>query len=275
LLSFVALLPAVISPLVLPAMFVGMWRSLVAPIDRGMGGSPMARAMENTGGPPVPRVFQSAHLRFCIFLTAALPLFVLVVHSLLYWRGKMASFGEPRYLLVVAPFWGVLSARGWEWIFDRMNWRHPLRWAGGAVFLPLGLNLLHPVVPVPLSHDWQSARAMARWYETDSASIPHKVVIAAHPGIFYFLGTNPHDSPDLGLGSLHSAASGTVLIWDPIFCETNASADFTLTLDEIRRAGWKEIPAPDPYEANADSVRAVVREANDPRSHWHVFANSP
>ena len=34
---------------------------------------------------------------------------------------------------------------------------------------------------------------------------------------------------------------GTLLIWDPIFSETNASADNTLTLTEIRQAGWKEL----------------------------------
>ena len=45
-------------------------------------------------------------------LTAAIPLGVLLVHSLLYRLGKMASYGEPRYLLVVPPFWAALSAGG-------------------------------------------------------------------------------------------------------------------------------------------------------------------
>ncbi|HET6250190.1 MAG TPA: hypothetical protein VFE47_21040 [Tepidisphaeraceae bacterium] len=261
LLTFVALLPAVVSPLVLPATLVGIWRSLSFK-------PPAADDVDGTGKGDHP-------LRFCIFLTAAIPMLVLGVHSLFYWLGKMASDGEARYLLAVAPFWGVLSARGWEQISLRMKWRHPLRWAAAAIALPILVNLFHPIVPVRLSHDWASAREMARWYQNFSISSPGHPIIAAHPGIFYFLQLNSHDSPDMAANSLHHAAPGTILIWDPIFSDTNASADEMLGLDEILHApGWKEISAPDPYEANLDSVRKVIRDPNDPRSHWHVFVQS-
>ena len=46
------------------------------------------------------------HESRCRALVAFLPLMILVVHSLLYRPGRMASNGEPRYMLVVAPFWG-------------------------------------------------------------------------------------------------------------------------------------------------------------------------
>jgi hypothetical protein len=52
------------------------------------------------------RVFVNDHRARCEVLIAVIPIGVLVVHSLLYWRGLMASNGELRYMLTVAPFWG-------------------------------------------------------------------------------------------------------------------------------------------------------------------------
>ena len=65
-------------------------------------------------------------------LIALIPLMIFTGHSLLFALGKLASNGELRYMLVVAPFWGLLSARGWEWIFARMSWQGVYRWAGVA-----------------------------------------------------------------------------------------------------------------------------------------------
>ena len=39
------------------------------------------------------------------------PLGILAVHSYLHWRGKMASNGELRYMLIVAPFWSIRPVR--------------------------------------------------------------------------------------------------------------------------------------------------------------------
>jgi hypothetical protein len=52
-------------------------------------------------------------------LIAAVPLMIFVGHSVLYALGKMASNGELRYMLIVAPFWALLAARGWEWVWER------------------------------------------------------------------------------------------------------------------------------------------------------------
>jgi len=106
-LHFVALLPAVTSPLVFPATLLGVWRSFVD---------------------ATPDV----HLARCQRLIAIIPLLILVGHSLLYATGKLASSGELRYMLVVAPFWGLLSARGWEWVFARFNRRRTVTWAGAG-----------------------------------------------------------------------------------------------------------------------------------------------
>ena len=132
LLALVAVLPVVISPLVMPAMIVGIWQSL-----RGLRPGKFHRADQGIADE------QACHLQQSRALTALLPLFVLTAHSLLYWLGDMGSFGEARYLLVVAPFWGVLSARGWEWAFSRLQWNHPVRWAAIAVVpLPILANAI-------------------------------------------------------------------------------------------------------------------------------------
>src|SRR5205814_8039293 len=96
-LHFVMLMPAVASPMIFPALCVGVWLTLRAWAKRNL----------------------------VEVLIALVPLLVLAGHSILYATGKMASSGEMRYMLVVAPFWGLLAAKGWAWIFDAMHWRRP------------------------------------------------------------------------------------------------------------------------------------------------------
>ncbi len=112
LLYFVAVLPMLVGPFAFPAMWIGMWRNLSYRLAgcRGCG---------NIGSHG--------------WLMAALPLAILIGHSLLFWLGKFSSSGSPRYLLIVAPLWGCLSARGWEWVFTRLRWPRPLSWAALAV----------------------------------------------------------------------------------------------------------------------------------------------
>jgi len=46
------------------------------------------------------------------FLIAVIPFLILFAHSVIYALGLMASNGELRYMLIVAPFWALLAARG-------------------------------------------------------------------------------------------------------------------------------------------------------------------
>jgi hypothetical protein len=108
-LHFVMLMPAVASPMIFPALCVGVWVCF----RKGRG---------------LIRESASDHDATLDLLIAAIPLLVLAGHSILYATGKMASSGEMRYMLVVAPFWGLLAAKGWAWIFDALSWRRPLRW---------------------------------------------------------------------------------------------------------------------------------------------------
>ena len=358
LLTLVAMLPTVISPLVMPAMIIGIWLSVR--FGRGTGGPPVyssegfaswtdvhphenpvrgadptetASAPTGSGadaeltGRAAPttqpqrredakmrrdsrislrlRVFaplraknlyavflarrkslqsenaltdsdaDDLHLRLCRVLIAALPLFVLSAHSLLYWLGDMGSYGEARYLLVVAPFWGVLSARGWEWVFDRLRWNHPIRWAGAAVLIvPIIANAIHPVVPVRPSPDWQIAREVAKWYRSDPAiRSRYPKIMAAHPAIFYYLDINPYGSPQVrswDLQTLHDHGPGTVLIWDPVFGPFNSSANRAFKVDQIAKHGWIEIPVP---AAHGIAVKNVDPKAGDVGGAWHIFVS--
>ncbi|HET6248257.1 MAG TPA: hypothetical protein VFE47_11210 [Tepidisphaeraceae bacterium] len=286
--AFIIILPMVISPMVLPAMFLGIWRSLGAlrrlapahreddfdfdsdlPFDAG------ASAAARSDSPSQCAVDQQ-HLKLCIVLTAALPVFVLIAHSVLFWRGKMASAGEARYLIVVAPFWGVLSARGWEWAFARFQLRRPLLWAAAAVLLPpLLVNAIFPGVPIPFWHDWNSARQITAWYETSPLRKTHPKVTTSHPGVYYFLGVDPYGSPtvvDWGKDTLRKRPADTLLIWDPNFGPKNACEELTMDLAEIRRSGWVEIPTGLSLKETGDSADDHGKhESGDPERSWHVF----
>jgi hypothetical protein len=163
-LHFVALLPAVTSPLVFPATLLGGWRSLVERFD-------------------------DRHRRHCQRLIAVIPLLILVGHSVLYATGRLASSGELRYMLVVAPFWGLLSARGWEWAFARFAWRRPLAWAGAAALAGALANVVYPVVPLAPKpdEDYAKAKRFVEWHRRSGIDENYPRVCAAQVFVYYFL----------------------------------------------------------------------------------------
>lgn len=257
LLSFVAQLPVIVSPLVLPGTLLGIGRAF-------------SRDREETT--------DDAHLAHCRRWIALIPLLVLVAHSLLYWTGRLASFGEIRYLLVVAPLWGVLSAQGWEWIFARFQWRHPLAWAAAAILAPIAIDFYHPVVPIPLSQDWKIAQDLATLLNSPRFE-RRPLLMAAHPGLFYFLDISPRDPSRTRFWKLDEVTArkpNTILVWDPIYGDQNASASSAITLDSIRRAGWREIRrinvSPDELVARPDLAKLPPVDA---RRAWHVFSSDP
>src|SRR5688572_18016059 len=157
-LHFVAALPIITSPLIFPATLIGVGASVTA-----------------------ARSFLRDHVARCQVLIVVLPLLILVGHSALYATGKMASNGELRYMLVVAPFWGLLSAKGWEWVFMKLAWRRPMLWAGLAAILPAFVNLYWQVIPLTMSDDWHFARMIAQRYEQSELRHRHPYVCASHP----------------------------------------------------------------------------------------------
>jgi hypothetical protein len=215
-------------------------------------------------------------------MTALIPLSILGVHSLLYWTGKMASYGEPRYLLVAAPFWAVLSARGWEWVWDQTGWRRPLRWAGALSLLPALALLVHPVLPLRRPAHWAVAEQVAVEYRVRLAPEGYTKVMAAHPAVFYYLGVSPTDKTrvvDWTRQAVENPPPGTVLVWDPIYGPRNAHVDRALTAEEITKAGW--VPMPELDGRLAQTVDAAVATPTpDPAERiavgggWRVFVSA-
>ena len=218
-LQFVAQLPVVVSPFVLPAVLIGV----------GLSFSRDKLAPDNR------------HPRVCRVAAAFIPLFVLTVHSVLSATGKMASFGEPRYLLVAAPFWAVLAARGWEWVFDRCDWRQPVRWAVVAALLPAAALLYHRVLPLRTPAHWHAAEAFATEYRRQLQPNGYPRVLAAHPAVHYYCGIDPQDetlAADWRKEVIASVPAGTVLVWDPVYSTRNAHEDRVVTPQDVRKAGW-------------------------------------
>ena len=256
-LSFVAQLPVIVSPLVLPATLLGIGRTF-------------------TREPA--EAHDDRHLLHCRRWLALIPLLVLVAHSLLYWTGRLASFGEIRYLLVVAPLWGVLSAQGWEWVFARFQWRHPLAWATAAILAPIVINFYHSVVPIGLSTDWKIAQSLATWLDSPRVQ-GRPMLMAAHPGLFYFLDISPRDPTRTRFwkgDEVTARKPNTILIWDPIYGDQNASQSAAITLDSIRRAGWREIrrinASKDVLAPRPDLAKLPPDDAH---RAWHVFSSDP
>jgi hypothetical protein len=89
--QFIALLPALVGPVVLPGFLLG--------------------AISLTRQNASRHSTYQARVGLAVLAT---PTIVLIAHSLLYYFGKMASNGELRYMLVAAPFWAAITAFGWE-----------------------------------------------------------------------------------------------------------------------------------------------------------------
>jgi hypothetical protein len=166
---------------------------------------------------------------------------ILVGHSYLYWRGKMSSSGELRYMLVAAPFWGLLTAKGWEWIFDRCRLRGVFLWAGVAAILPIGANVMWRCIPIKYSSDWVRAEEVAKWYRSTPLLKDYPRLMASHVGIHYFGDISTTDkfrAVQWHRKNIVAPPDGTILIWDPMYGVYNSDTDHCIQVDEIRRAGW-------------------------------------
>ncbi len=238
LLKYVGMMPAFTGPLVFPATLIGIGLCLAMPWRRAW------------------RILTTDQRGRCDVLIAALPLMILVGHSLLTWLGKMGSNGEIRYMLVVAPFWALLAARGWEWTFARLDWRHPLAWAAVAAALPLVTNRFYTVLPQRPMPDWVEAARIAKWYRDTQATTYPRIALA-HPGLEFALDL-PRDGGrivDWKRSTIATVPSGTLLVWDRVDGLFNADATRSIPLDEIRRDGW--VPIDTPFTGGA--------------GEWHFF----
>lgn len=258
LLHFVAALPAIVSPLVFPAVIVGIGRSL--------GGL---------------RLWAMSHRQRVQWLIAATALMILSVHSLLYWQGKMASNGELRYLLVVAPMWALLAAYGSEWLAQRLEWRRPVTFAAVAVLVPICFNFVYRVLPLQLTPESARSREVAQWYLQSRYVADYPRILATARDVYYFLDLSPTDPQRSAYWTEHTLADaqdnrtrGIVLVWDPVYGLHNANDELRMTLQQILDAGWipvKVFSDAPPAGKHTRLSELARRIQNDKLQDWIVF----
>jgi hypothetical protein len=194
------------------------------------------------------------HVGRCELFAVGLPWGILVGHSLLWWMGKMASSGELRYLLVVAPLWGVIGAIGFERSLQAvgaLSDRHsrwavarPVLLAGLLAILPALANAKFQVVPFKQHADYQLGYDVAHWYQADAdlqARYPR--VAASHPSVYLALDISPTDHDRSAVGGkelLAARPAGVLYVWDALFSTHNADAAMCVSEAELVHAGWQK-----------------------------------
>jgi hypothetical protein len=216
--SFLLRLPAVISPLLFPFMVWGVCLCL--------GKS---------------RAFFRDHAARCQVIFAALPLAVLAGHSILWWRGLMASSGELRYLLVVAPMWAMLTAIGVEWAFVRIQ-RLPWLFVTVAALVPVAYNIYYPVVPFGIYDDDLLAKDVAAWYRGDP-QLQHRYprVAASYIALYKELDISTLDCARATAwkrDTVRQRRQDTLLVWDEIFGDHNADTELCIPREMLLANGW-------------------------------------
>lgn len=261
---FAALLPVLVGPLVFPALIAGVG------------------VMLNDIRLAVPRMMISPSFDWRSLVMkvviVGLPLGVLFVHSLLYWLGRMASNGELRYLMVATPAWALLMAVGWNWLADQLQWRRFVVTAAGvAAALPLSANLAWGVIPLTASDDWKLAKALTEWYLASDYSQSHPHLLASHGAMYYYADismSDPERARYWGKTTIARRPPRTLLIWDPVYGLYNSDEKMSVTVAEIKAAGWREIPWP---LDTAPPRRAWSEQAwlnsPEPGDTWRIFVS--
>jgi len=254
---FLVRLPILLSPMMFPFFFLGvsdMVRRILikARLAQFAPGVPSqvnvtyARA-DTVPIPEQPRapfnltLFTDHRIR-CELVILSIPLSIFFVHSFLWWQGLMASNGELRYLLCVAPFWALIVARGWEWVWDRFKLPAPLIIAGLFALAPMVANRFWKVVPLPMYENDVMGKCAADWYrEHPTLSKAYPKVMATPPSLYFFMDlsqSNTARAETWGPENVKKLPAGTILFWDPIFGTSNADATRVINQQTVEKAGW-------------------------------------
>ena len=163
------------------------------------------------------------------WLLAAIPMLVLIVHSLLWWLGKMASYGEIRYLLIVSPFWAMLAAMGWQ----RASFKpSPVLIAAVGLLITMGFK----ITTLRSSPEGRIAREVSIWYSSVQEQYPQ--VIASHPAVYVDLDRPPGA---WNAAALRAPNDGAIVLWDPKCGPFNADARLVTDVAGLESVGWKTL----------------------------------
>jgi hypothetical protein len=218
---FIKLLPVLVSPFVFPVLLPGIWLSIRAGLTRR-------------------NVFRD-HAARCQFLIALIPLTITVVHAYLWFFGKMASNGELRYLLCVAPLWALLCGRGWEWAWERFKLPAPFLFAALAATGPVYANWYYRVVPLRLYNEDFMCQAAANFYrDTPGLLADYPRVMASGTRVYFMLDRSPSNkavSAEWGWENVKKVPPGVILIWDKNAL-TNSDTNLIIPKADVEAAGW-------------------------------------
>ena len=237
LISFVGRLPILVSPLLFPFCMAGIVLGLRWIPWHGR----LARVFQPRTWARRP-CHELTHEQRCEIWIALIPLSILAVHSILWWQGLMGSNGELRYLVIVGPFFALMTARGWEWAWPKLGWTHPLLWAGVASLLPLTANCFYRVVPLGIYADGNVARQVSRWYQSNREIQKDFPRIMPTPSEIPFLMDLSQSDSDRMLPvckmNVNHPPAGALLVWDPINGLYNSAEDMCVPKELIEKAGW-------------------------------------
>jgi hypothetical protein len=238
-------LPAVVGPLLLPAVIVGAgWG--IASKDEGerMKDEKGERSTSSLFHPSsfILQPLMSSHRRRCDFVIAALPLGILAVHSVFWFFGKFSG-GELRYLLVVAPFWALTAARGWEWICRRASIKWTLITAIILAALPATVDYSYTVVPIRYSRAELLSRNFADWYHTHpKVQQRYPNILSPQPTVFYMMDLCPTGGDGVigwNRDVVENPPPGVLMVYEKILATYNS--DKRMVIDpatSLPKGGW-------------------------------------
>ncbi len=206
---FLAQLPLIVGPLLLPPFLLGLWRAL--------------RRRE------LPEAASAFLLLF-------------VAHSLMFWRGWFGSAGYARYLVCVSPAIALLSLAGWNRLCERIPRRTRLAIAAPAAALSLLACLLYLDGWKP-SRDARAIQTMHAWFRQHEHPVAQLIHSQAYARILW--DRDVWEKPSLGsqreenLAVLRRAPAGTLVLWD----DDTGPRFFRLRPEDFEAAGFQTLHA--------------------------------
>ena len=244
---FIEILPAVIGPITFPFMLGGIWligkvvlcRKALFPHPSDL---PEGEGIDTESAEQSSTSNFDRHRTICNALIIAIPLMILVGHSFLWFMGKMASNGEPRYMLVVAPFWALLAAKGWTAFFDRYQLKHIFLSTLICTIPPIAMNIYYPCFPIGMTVGDELAGKVAKYIHDNPELLKHYPKIAgSHPRLSIELNLNPLDRVHGEVICKRTATKpppGVLMIWDPVFSQFNSDDQMIVSRELLEQNGW-------------------------------------
>ena len=245
---FLMVLPVIVGPVAFPAVGFGCYAIVHFGTFGGSFGEKLWAAW---------KLFWQDHAYRCRLLLAVIPVGVLLGHSMLWTFGRMASSGEPRYLLIVAPFWALLAAAGWQGVVRRLRLRRPYLPLAVGALLPLAINFAYPTFPLRAQAEDRLAEDVRGWMAGHpELRRDYPLLSGALPHLFMQLDIDRLDYKhvvDSSRTNVRHPTDGTVMVWDTIYSTHNSSAEYCIDADLLTDNGWTAVA-----EFEREGKRVVV-----------------